>query len=124
MAAAAIELLCYDQAVKPRLFTRCRVVDELRCRRLSHEAEHKGHNGLTLGVVKGKLRHPIPLVVGLVFCFLVVVAAGCPQLLPQETFPFVSEEFLEEVAGVGINRRGIDMNVFAANHIREIRGKR
>ena len=124
VAAAAIELLCHDQAVKPRLLPRCRVVDELRWRRLSHQAEHKGHDGLTLGVVKRELRHPIPLVVGLIFCLLVVVAAGGPQLLPQETFPLVTEEFLEEIAGVGVNSRGIDMHVFAASHIRQFRRKR
>ena len=111
VAAAAVVLFCHDEPLKPGLFAWRRLVDELGRRRLRHEAEHERHHRLALLRVERELRHAVALVVALVFRLLVVVAPGLAQLLPQEAFAFVGEQFLEEEAGVGIDRFGRDVPV-------------
>jgi hypothetical protein len=111
VATAAVVLLDDLQAGEPRLLAFVRRVDELRRRGLGNETEHERHHRFALGVIEGELRHPVAFVVALVLCFLIVVAAGRAELLPEESLPFVGEEFLEVEPGVGVNRFRRDMGL-------------
>ena len=104
VAAAAVVLLGDFQPGEPGLLALGRRVDELRRRGLCDEPEHERHHRFALGIIEGELRHPVAFVVALVLCFLVVVAAGRAELLPEESLSFVGEEFLEEEPGVGVDR--------------------
>ena len=97
------------------------MVHVLRGWRLGHQAEHERHDRFALLIVEGKLRHPIPLVVGLVFRLFVVVTPRSPELLPEEALPLVAKEFLEKIARIRIDRLRIEVPAFRLRGVRQFR---
>ena len=124
MAATAVVLLGHDQSIQSGLLAWRGLMHVLRRRRLGDEAEHERHDRFPLRGVERELRHAIPLVVGLVLGLLVVVAPRHPQLLPEEPLPLVAEEFLDEVAGVGVERQQIDVSLVVLHTVGQFRRKR
>ena len=104
MASGTVVLLGHNQSIQAGLFAGRWLMDELWCWRLGHQSQDKRHDSFPLFCVEWKLRHPIPLVIGFVFGLFVIVAAGCPQLLPEKTLPLVSQKFFKKKAGIRIDR--------------------
>ncbi len=102
VAATAIILLGHLEPGDPGLFAGRGLVDELRRRRFSDQAEHERHHRLALLVIERELRHPVAFVVALVLDLFVVVAPRCAELLPEKALTLMRQEFLEEKAGRGV----------------------
>ena len=106
VAPSTVVLLDDLEPGDPGFFARRGLVDELRRRRFSHEAEHKRHHRLPLLVVERELRHAIAFVVTLVFRLLVVVAPRGAEFLPEEALALMGQKLLEEEAGRRVDRFG------------------
>ena len=124
VAATAVVLLRHHEAVESRLLTGRGLIHVLGRRRFGNQPEHKGHHRLALLGIERELRHPVPFVVALVFGLLVVVRPRRPELLPQESLPLMAQEFLQVIAGVGVECLGVDRRPIVYRSIGEVRRQR